>query len=118
MLAGFVTVVAVLATIQWPRELHRSRQILRDGEVTVGWIADVWETGARHRTAHITVGFRDSVGRHFERDFRVLRFDDPIDQGRPVLVFYDPLDPMQCITPCASSIELAEQIPLSAARAG
>ena len=108
--AGFFSLLLIFGFIKAIRTAGRSWMLMRDGEVTVGWIADVWETGGRHSRVHITVGFRDSVGRLFEQEFVARRVDESIDQGRPVLVFYDPLNPERCITPSATWIELGEMV--------
>jgi hypothetical protein len=119
ILASFFSLLMICVFIGTIRDLRLSGRLMRDGEVTVGWVADVWDAGGRHSRIHITVGFRDSVGRLFERDFIPLRINESIDQGRPVLVFYDPLNPECCVTSSASWIQLAEPVvTLSADRAG
>jgi|GEM_PF-2378705 len=101
------------------RDIFQSSQLLRNGEVAIGWIADAWETGETERITHVTVKFRDLSGQILARDFRVRTTKFPVDPGHAALAFYDYLKPERFTTLAASSAQLAEeQQPLSAVRVG
>ena len=112
----FVFLVRVFVTSI--RHTYQARGLLRDGEVTIGWITDAWETGGDVRKIHVTVQFRDLVGLLLEHDFVLRRIDDSADPGHPALVFYDSLHPERCTISAATTLQLAEDQPLSAGRAG
>jgi hypothetical protein len=112
-------VVLIYGFITSFRNAYQSRRLLRDGEATIGRVTDAWETGGESRKVHITVQFRDLVGRLFEHDFVLRRADNSADPGHPALVFYDSLYPERCTISAATTFRLAEkEESFSAARAG
>jgi hypothetical protein len=90
------------------RRESTARRLLQDGEVTTGWITDCWETGGKSRKIHITVEFRDTVGRLYARDFVVSSTEDSIDPGHPILVFFEALNPEKNTVACATIFKLAD----------
>jgi hypothetical protein len=85
-----------------------ARRLMRDGELTIGWVTDCRETGGRHKNINITVEFRDLVGRLFARDFVVHETDDSIDPGHAILVFYEAINPEKNAVACATMFKLAD----------
>ncbi len=119
LLGLFWFVVLIYGFVTSIRNAYQSHGLVRDGEATIGWITDAWETGAEIRKVHVTVQFRDLVGRLFEHDFVLRRGDDSADPGHPALLFYDSQNPERCTIPAATTVQLAEnEESLSAARAG
>ena len=106
--AVFLTVAMIYRITESIREKFRSWRLLRDGDVAVGWVSDTWDSGVDHRKLYITVTFRDSVGRRFERDFLVRNADGSLDPGHAELVFYDRLNAEDCTAYSATGLRLAE----------
>lgn len=91
------------------RDAARARALMKDGEVTVGWVTDVWEPGGRKtKIRNLTVEFRDAANRLLAHDFKYRHSDDNCDPGHPILVFYNPLNPEECTIECATVFKLAE----------
>jgi hypothetical protein len=85
-----------------------ARRLLQHGEVTTGWITDCWETNGKTKKIHITVEFRDTVGRLFVRDFVVQSTEDSVDPGHPILVFFEALNPEKNTVACSTMFRLAD----------
>lgn len=118
-LAGFILVV-IYGIGRCVNVALEAKELMRSGEVTVGWVTDFWETGGgRSKQRKITIEFRDAAGRLFEHDFPYRGSENSCDPGHPILVFYAPLCPERCIVECATIFTVAEpEESFSATRAG
>jgi|HubBroStandDraft_4_1064222.scaffolds.fasta_scaffold17599_3 hypothetical protein len=108
LMFAFVFALLVYSAVDGFRRELAALRLLRDGEVAMGWIADCWETYRKRQKIHITVEFRDTVGRLYARDFQVSSTEDSIDPGHPILVFFEALNPEKNTVACTTIFELAD----------
>jgi hypothetical protein len=108
LMLAFVFAWLFYGAVDGIRRASAARRLLQDGEVTTGWITDCWETGGKSKKIHITVEFRDTVGRLFARDFVVYSTEDSVDPGHPILVFFEALNPEKNTVACSTMFKLGD----------
>ena len=97
------------------RQELKARALLRDGEVTIGFLT-TWVS--RDRPYRVSYQFWTQTGERFERDGILLGSYEASDGNDRIPVFYLPQDPTQSIALCctASRVRLPEESAVSAMR--
>jgi hypothetical protein len=93
-------VVAVWAGLDRIRRELSARILLRDGEITIGYITD-WISGG-HSGPRVTYLFWTSTGKRFEHERPVVSDKDIFSEKAIVPVFYMPEDPTRSIALCCA----------------
>lgn len=99
-LVGLVVLLVLLPLSTW-RTMARERDLLENGEVTMGHVLKKWNT---REGATVFYEFRDATGqahKHSGTDY-----SRRLDVGLPLAVFYDREDPRKQVAACAALHEV------------